>query len=152
LRFLQSPRGARAIARAASTFTWHADRALFVSSSAIERSGPIASVVEVVDLEDPTQAGPFALRIQAPAGYTVPPRWHPTTENLTVLSGAVAIGMDDKTDIAAMTTLPAGGFVVLPAEMRHVFVARTAATIQIHGMGPFAITYVNPADDPRQKK
>jgi hypothetical protein len=40
----------------------------------------------------------------------------------------------------------------VPSRHGHVFVAKTAATIQIHGMGPFAITYVNPADDPRQKK
>jgi quercetin dioxygenase-like cupin family protein len=87
-----------------------------------------------------------------PAGYTVPAHWHPTTENITVLSGTVALGMGDKTDPAAMTTLAAGGFAVLPAEMRHTFVAKTAATFQVHGMGPFAITYVNPADDPRLKK
>jgi quercetin dioxygenase-like cupin family protein len=87
-----------------------------------------------------------------PAGYTVPAHWHPTVENLTVIAGTVALGMGDATDPATMTTLDAGGFAVLPAEMRHTFVAKTAATFQLHGTGPFAITYVNPADDPRLKK
>jgi ketosteroid isomerase-like protein len=100
---------------------------------------------------DPSQPVPFVLRVQVPAGYKVPLHWHPTTENLTVMSGTVAIGMGDVAD-AAMKDLPAGGIVVLPAEMRHVFVAKTAATFQVHGTGPFAITYVNPADDPRTKK
>lgn len=101
---------------------------------------------------DPGQAGPFVIRVMAPAGFTVPAHWHPTTENLTVMAGTVSIGMGDKPDPAAMTDLAAGGFVVLPAEMRHTFVSKTASTFQVHGTGPFAITYVNPADDPRLKK
>lgn len=99
---------------------------------------------------DPSQPAPFILRAQVPAGYRVPPHWHPTTENLTVLSGTVALGMGDSPD-AAMQELTSGGSAVLPAEMRHVFQAKTAATFQVHGIGPFAVTYVNPADDPRQK-
>jgi ketosteroid isomerase-like protein/quercetin dioxygenase-like cupin family protein len=111
---------------------------------------PAGGKVAVVS-GDPSQPQPFVLRAQFPAGYKVPPHWHPTAENLTVLSGTVALGMGETAD-AAMTELAAGGYVVLPAEMRHSFLAKTAATIQIHGVGPFAITYVNPADDPRQKK
>jgi ketosteroid isomerase-like protein/quercetin dioxygenase-like cupin family protein len=101
---------------------------------------------------DPTQPVPFVLRAQMPAGYTIQPHWHPTAENVTVLSGTVAVGMGEKFDKAAMQELAAGGYAVLPAEMRHSFMARTAATIQVHGVGPFAITYVNAADDPRNKK
>jgi len=101
---------------------------------------------------DPTQPGPFVLRAEVPAGYRVPPHWHPTTENLTVLSGTVTMNMGETDDPATRTDLPAGGFVLLPAESRHTFAAKTKAAIQIHGMGPFGITYVNPADDPRNKK
>ena len=101
---------------------------------------------------DPTQPGPYVLRAQMPANYRIPAHWHPVTENLTVLSGTVALGMGDKMDESAMQDLPVGGFASLPAEMRHSFMAKTAATIQVHGMGPFGITYVNPADDPRTKK
>jgi ketosteroid isomerase-like protein len=112
---------------------------------------PAGAQVAVV-AGDPGQPGPFVLRAMVPAGYTVPAHWHPTVENLTVIAGTVALGMGDATDPATMTTLDAGGFAVLPAEMRHTFVAKTAATFQLHGAGPFAITYVNPADDPRLKK
>ena len=101
---------------------------------------------------DPSQPGPFVLRAQVPAGYKVPPHWHPTTENLTVLSGTVALGMGETWDEATMQTVGAGGFAALPAEMRHSFLAKSAATFQVHATGPFEITYVNPADDPRQKK
>lgn len=110
---------------------------------------PAGAKVAVV-AGDPTQAAPFTIRAQMPAGYRVPPHWHPTTENLTVLSGTVALGMGDTWDQAAMKELPTGGAVVMPADMRHSFLAKTATTIQIHGTGPFGINYVNPADDPRQ--
>ena len=37
----------------------------------------------------------------------------------------------------------------MPAEIRHFAYTEKGATIQVHGMGPFTLTYVNPADDPR---
>jgi len=101
---------------------------------------------------DPSKPEPYVLRAQAPAGYRIMPHWHPVTENVTVLSGTAAVGMGDTFDASKMQDLPAGGFASLPTEMRHSFMAKTAITIQVHGMGPFGITYVNPADDPRNKK
>jgi ketosteroid isomerase-like protein len=100
---------------------------------------------------DPSKPGPFVIRAQVPAGYRVPPHWHPTDENLTILTGTVAIGMGDTADESTMQNVASGGLVVLPANMRHTFLARTAATFQVHGMGPFAVNYVNPSDDPRTK-
>jgi hypothetical protein len=60
--------------------------------------------------------------------------------------------MGETFDAAAAQDLPAGGFGVLPAQMRHYAIARTAATVQIHGMGPFVVNYVNPSDDPSRQK
>lgn len=97
---------------------------------------------------DPSKAGPFALRVHFPAGYRVPPHWHPTDENITVIAGTLALGMGERFDAAIAKDLPAGGYAVLPARMRHFAIAKTDVTVQIAGMGPFAITYVNPADDP----
>ena len=99
---------------------------------------------------DPSTAAPFALRFQFPAGYRVPPHWHPTDENVTVITGTLALGMGEQFDATSAKDLPAGGYAVLPANMRHFSIARTDVTVQIAGMGPFAITYVNPADDPRK--
>ena len=111
-------------------------------------SGMRAAVVS----GDPTKAEPYVLRAQMPANYRIPPHWHPTTENVTVLSGTVALGMGETFDEKAMQDLPAGGFTAVPAEMKHFFISKTASTIQVHGIGPFGITYLNPADDPRTKK
>jgi quercetin dioxygenase-like cupin family protein len=97
---------------------------------------------------DPTTTGPFVIRLKFPAGYKVAPHWHPTDEHVTVLAGTMALGMGDKFDEATMKVLPEGSYGMLPAEMRHFAMAKTAATIQVHGMGPFVVNYVNAADDP----
>ena len=100
---------------------------------------------------DPGKAGLYVVRLKMPAGYKVMPHWHPTDEHVTVVSGTFALGMGDKLDEATMTSLPAGGYALLPAEMHHYAMAKTEAIVQVHGMGPFAITYVNPADDPSKR-
>ena len=100
---------------------------------------------------DPAAPGPFVVRFQAPAGYKIAPHWHPTDENVTVLSGTFAMGTGESFDEKAMKDLPAGGYARMPAETRHYALAKTAVTLQVHGTGPFTLTYVNPADDPRNK-
>lgn len=100
---------------------------------------------------NPAQPGAYTLRAQLPAGYRIPPHWHPTAEHLTVLSGTTAVGMGDQFDEASMTDIRTGGFVALPPDMRHYLLVKTATILQVHGRGPFTITYVNPADDPRPR-
>jgi hypothetical protein len=100
---------------------------------------------------DPTKEGPFTLRARMPAGYKIPAHWHPTDENVTVLSGALHMGMGDKLDTAMGTRLPAGGFMTVPAKARHFAWTTRETIIQVHAMGPFEITYVNSADDPRDR-
>jgi|ERR1700683_1968444 len=97
---------------------------------------------------DPGAAGLVAVRLKMPAGYKISAHWHPTDEQVTVLSGTLAIGMGDKLDETKGVTLRAGGFGVAPAHMNHYAWSKTGAVIQINLMGPFALTYVNAADDP----
>lgn len=100
---------------------------------------------------NPGESGPFVIRLHAPAGFKVAPHWHPTAEHVTVLSGTFAVGMGESFDEKGLHDLPPGGFVMLPAEMRHFAMAKTDIVIQVHGTGPFVLNYVNPADDPRQQ-
>ena len=100
---------------------------------------------------DPGKEGLYTVRLQLPAGYKIAPHWHPTDEHVTVLAGTFAIGMGESFDEKAMTSLPSGGYALLPAEMRHFAMAQTDAIIEVYGMGPFVLTYVNPADDPSQR-
>ena len=97
---------------------------------------------------DPGAATLFTVRLQVPAGYKVMPHFHPTDENITVISGEFGIGSGDKFDTKG-PTLGAGDFTSMPAQMHHFAWTKKGAVIQIHGMGPFQITYINPSDDPR---
>ena len=97
---------------------------------------------------NPAAAGPFVIRLKVPAGYKIAPHWHPTDEHVTVISGTFAVGMGEKFDANTMKEMPAGSYGMLPAEMRHYAMAKTAAIVQVHGTGPFVLNYVNPADDP----
>jgi ketosteroid isomerase-like protein len=108
---------------------------------------PKGAKLAVID-GDPSKAAPFTLRLQMPAGYRIAPHWHPTDERVTVLSGRVAVGMGDAFDEKVMNEAGAGGFVSIPATSHHFAMAKAASTIQIDGVGPFILTYVNPADDP----
>jgi hypothetical protein len=82
-----------------------------------------------------------------PPGYKLPAH-HPTAEYVTVLSGDFHSGMGDKLDRGSGQELRAGGFAEAPAGMNHYAWASSATVVQVHGQGPFALTYVNPADDP----
>jgi len=100
---------------------------------------------------DPSKEGLYVVRLKMPAGYRINPHWHPTDEHVTVISGTFALGMGEKFDKSTMTDLPTGGYALLPAKMPHYAMAKTASVVQVHGMGPFALTYVNAADDPSQR-
>lgn len=100
---------------------------------------------------NPSEEGPFVFRLSFPAGYEIPAHIHSTDELVTVISGTVNLGHGKALDESATTALSAGGFVELPAKHAHFLWTDAAATVQIHGDGPFDITYMNPADDPREQ-
>ena len=113
---------------------------------------PPGAQMSVLD-GDPAIAGkPFVIRAKFPDGYRVPPHWHPADENVVVLSGSFSAGIGDKFDEGSMMALAPGGYVKMPKMTHHYAMAKGETVIQVHGMGPFAVTYVNPADDPRNKK
>lgn len=96
--------------------------------------------------------GDYTVRIKMPAGYTIAPHWHPKQENVTVIAGTLKVGMGDKIDESKMLSFATGSFAGVAPRMHHYAMADGETLIQIHGMAPLAIVYVNPADDPRNKK
>lgn len=101
---------------------------------------------------DPAKEGPFVFRAKLPDGYTVPPHTHPKTERITVISGTFNIGMGEKFDRNDTQEMPAGTYGFWEAGMKHFAWVGGETVIQIHGMGPWSIQYLNPADDPRNQK
>lgn len=98
---------------------------------------------------DPGKKGMFKIQVKMPADYAVPPHSHPTNELVRVLSGKLHYGMGDKLMADARTLGPAHS-ALMKAGMHHWVHAPVATTVQVSGMGPFAITYVDPKDDPRK--
>jgi len=100
-------------------------------------------------LGDPSADGPFVLRLMLPKGYRIPPHSHSRDEQMTVISGTIYLGMGDVYEPSTARGLAAGGFHVLRAGTRHFAYAKQPTIVQVSGNGPFDITYVKPADDPR---
>ena len=97
------------------------------------------------------QAVPFTFRLKLPADYRIPAHWHPAVEHVTVISGAFHMGVGDKLDTAKTTALPPGSVAIMQPKTTHFGWAREETIVQVHGMGPWGVTYVNPADDPMKK-
>ena len=107
---------------------------------------------KIAVIEGPmNEAVPFTIRLKFPANYRIPPHSHPAVERVTVLSGTFHLGAGDRFDPAQAQAIPAGGMVVMPAGMRHYAYTSGETVVQLHGTGPWGITYVNPADDPRNQ-
>ncbi len=94
---------------------------------------------------------PFTFRLKLPANYQIPAHWHPWIEHVTVISGTLNMGTGDKLDRSKTRALSAGGVAVMQANTNHFSWTREETIVQIHGVGPLVINYVNPADDPRKK-
>ena len=101
---------------------------------------------------DPSKDGPYVVRLKMPANYRIPAHNHPTAENVTVLSGKFHLGMGDKLDEAKGQELTAGGFAEAAPKMNHFAWTTAETVVQVHGQGPFAITYVNASDDPSKSQ
>ena len=99
---------------------------------------------------DPSKAEPFEIQLSLPSGYRVAPHFHPTDETIEVKSGTFLVGMGDRLDVKKTTPMKKGEQATVPAEQHHFAMARGRTLLDIKGTGPFAITYVNPADEPRQ--
>jgi quercetin dioxygenase-like cupin family protein len=101
---------------------------------------------------DPTKSGEFVVLLSLPANYRIPPHWHPTDEHVRVVSGQFLVGMGDTLDAAKTMKLAAGDTGSMAGNMHHFAIAPVPTEISVRSPGPFAMTYVNPADDPRKRK
>jgi hypothetical protein len=112
---------------------------------------PLGAKIAVLE-GDPTKPGPFVFRVKVPDGYKILPHTHPKPERVTVIAGTFQIGMGDKFDATKTEAMPAGTYGTWPAGMKHFVIVKGETVVQFHGDGPWVIEYLNPADDPRNKK
>jgi hypothetical protein len=102
-------------------------------------------------IEGDLKTGPFAFRLKIPANLRIGVHTHPTTEHVTVLSGTFHLGIGDKFDASGAKAYPAGGWAVMPPGMAMFAFTKEETLLQVHGTGPWGVTYLDPADDPRKK-
>ena len=108
---------------------------------------PAGAKITVLD-GDPGKSGSFTIRLKMPTGYKVMPHWHPTAEQITVLSGNFVVGTGDKWNDKAMTAMGPGSYMTMAAKNHHYGATKGETVLQITSNGPFVINYINPADDP----
>jgi quercetin dioxygenase-like cupin family protein len=101
---------------------------------------------------DPSKAGMFTVELSFPNGYKIPPHFHPTEETVVVKKGTFLVGMGDSLDLSKARTMKPGAKGSLPANQHHYAAAKGATVVSVTSMGPFAMTYVNPADNPEKKE
>jgi quercetin dioxygenase-like cupin family protein len=131
------------------------DMRLYPPTTVEWKAGPAALPpgAKMAALEgDPAKEGPFVARFQFPDGYHVAPHTHPKTERVTVISGTLLLAIGEALDRSSAKKLPAGSFGYWPAGMKHTAWSEGETVIQLHGIGPWQINYVDPADDPRNVK
>jgi quercetin dioxygenase-like cupin family protein len=93
-----------------------------------------------------SKAEPYTIRFKLPDAFVIPSHWHTTDEEVTVLSGTLNVGTGDTVEKSQSTALSAGGYQIVPANVRH-YVWTTGETIfQLDGMGPRTTTFVNPKE------
>lgn len=95
--------------------------------------------------------GPVTARVKLPANYRIPPHYHPGQERVTVISGTVNIGMGDKFDARKSTAMKPGTVLLMPPKMHHFAWTSEETIFQLNVSGPWSVTYLNPADDPRKQ-
>ena len=107
---------------------------------------------KIAVIEGPmTEAVPFTIRLKFPADYRIPGHWHPAIERVTVLFGTFHMGVGDKLDTGKSVPLNPGDMMILQPKTHHFAWTQEEVVVQLNGTGPWGITYINPADDPRKK-
>ena len=151
----QMPKPMRPINQMPQMAHMHADHIMVMPGEIKWVDGPasLPPGAKLAVLEgDPKAPGLFTMRIKLPANYKIMPHSHPADEHVTVIKGAFYMGLGEKFDEKAAKKIPTGGFAMMLTGTRHYALTKKECIVQIHGMGPWEINYVNPADDPRNER
>jgi quercetin dioxygenase-like cupin family protein len=110
------------------------------------------SVRLAVVVGEPSEAGPYVIRVRVPSGVKLMPHKHPEDRIYTVMSGVFYIGLGDKFDANKLEAYPPGTVISLPGNTSHFHWAKSGEYItQVSAIGPLGLEYVNSRDDPRNQ-
>ena len=109
------------------------------------------SVRLAVVVGQPSEPGPYVIRVKVPSGVKLMPHRHPEDRVYTVMSGVFYIGLGDQFDGDQVEAYPAGSVIVLPGNTSHFHWAKSGEYVtQVTAIGPLGLEYLDPGDDPRQ--
>lgn len=123
------------------------DNIVWADAPPVFPSGTKIAVLE----GDPSKDGFFTVRFKVQGGFALAPHWHPATEHVTVISGKFYIGFGDVFDRTKGNEMGPGSIAVMPALHHHFAWADEETVIQLHGVGPWQLYYVNLPDNPPPK-
>ena len=99
---------------------------------------------------EPTQAGPYLIRVNVPSGVKLTPHKHPEDRIYTVISGVFYVGLGNRFDAEDLKAYPPGSVVVLPGNTWHFHWAKSGEYVtQVNAIGPLGLEYKEADDDPR---
>jgi quercetin dioxygenase-like cupin family protein len=132
----------------------HADHHKSVSAADLKWAAvpSLPKGAQIAVIEGPmNQAVPFTVRLKFPANYRIPPHTHPAVERVTVLTGTFHMGMGEKFDRAGSHAVAAGDMMIMQPGTAHYAWTEGEVIVQLHGTGPWGVTYINAAEDPRNQ-
>jgi quercetin dioxygenase-like cupin family protein len=110
------------------------------------------SVRLAVLVGQPSEPGPYLIRVKVPRGVKLMPHRHPEDRIYTVISGVFYIGRGDEFEPDKLEAYPPGAVVVLPGNTPHFHWAKSGEYVtQVTAIGPLGLEYVNLRDDPRNQ-
>ncbi len=102
---------------------------------------------------DPSQPGPYVVRVHVPSGVRLMPHKHPEDRIYTVMSGVFYIGLGDEFDGDRLKAYPPGSLIILPGDTPHFHWAKSGDYItQVTAIGPLGLEYIHADDDPRSQR
>ena len=110
------------------------------------------SVRLAVIVGQPSEPGPYTIRVEVPHGVKLMPHRHPEDRVYTVISGVFYIGLGDQFDAEKLVAYPPGAVIILPGNTSHFHWAKSGEYItQVTAIGPLGLEYIHPKDDPRNQ-
>jgi quercetin dioxygenase-like cupin family protein len=102
---------------------------------------------------DPKSSALFVMRLKVPPKTTIKLHTHPANENVTVLSGTLYFAASDKFDPKIAKAFgPGSYFAIAQGKPMFAYTKDKEAVVQLHGNGPWGITYLESKDGPAKKK
>lgn len=138
-----------AVAQLAQTADPH-PLAVTPSEMAWTSQGPLAAQgMEQLNLVgDPSKPGPYTVRLKFPKGLRIAPHTHPSSREVTILSGVYATGYGKTFQQDKLKILPAGSFYTEPANLPHFIEVEEDTVLQVSGTGPTRRNFLNSPTKP----